>query len=209
MRTFAWIGLMLIFCGVLGLGGPKKEEDDVDWLLNHATTAPSTRPATSQPVSPFEPKEANPEARPGAITLSNGERIHGQLSTTREKPIRIFDEEKQEYQDIPFALIASMEAKVVWEREEKEWHFKESGSDIKEYSGKTYPARELQYIVTLVNGQKITGGIVSPIYASAGQNSLTFVLNKRQKGEVGKSLKGLVYVKKVEFDGDKAAPAKP
>jgi len=29
-----------------------------------------------------------------------------------------------------------------------EWHFKESGSDIKEYTGKAYPARQTSYTIT-------------------------------------------------------------
>ena len=174
-------------------------DDTLDWLLSHATTAPTTREADTLPISPFGEKNS-PESRRGVLTLSNGERIRGRFATTREKPIRIWVAKEKEYRDIPFTLIKSMEAKVLWERDEKEWHFKESGSDIKEYSGKTYPARELEYAVTLVNGQSITGGIVAPIYVSSGERTATFVLNKRQKGEVGQTLKDLAYVKRVELD---------
>jgi hypothetical protein len=174
-------------------------DDTVDWLLGKgSTTKPSTQPS-SRPTNPFEHKE-DAEARPGVITLSNGEKVRGKLSTTREKPIRVWDEGGKKYRDIPFDLIRSMEAKVLWEREEKEWAFKESGSDIKIYSGKTYPARELQYVITLINGQKVSGGVVSPVYANDGERTRTFVLNKRQKGEVGQTLKDLVYLKTIEFD---------
>lgn len=113
--------------------------------------------------------------------------------------MRIWDDEKKEYRDVPFKLIRSMEAKVLWERDEREWKFKASGSDIKEYSGKTYPARETQYIVTLVNGQTITGGIAAPIYLDTPNGQKVFVLHKRDKGEVGQALKDLVYVQKIEL----------
>ncbi len=94
-------------------------------------------------------EQVNPEARKGIITLSSGRAIKGQIATTREKPIRIWDDKDKVYRDVPLTLVKTMEAEIVWERDEKEFHFKESGSDIKEFTGKSYPARELVYKVTL------------------------------------------------------------
>ncbi len=187
--------------GFLLAADRKTGDDDVDFLLGKARPSMATsKPAipTSRPVGVAV--SDNPEARKGTITLSSGERIAARLSTTREKPVRIWDEKDQKYKDIPFDLIKSAEAKILWERDEKEWHFIASGSDLKEYTGKTYPARELEYEVTLLNGQKITGGIVSPIYAEGSGQTLTYVLNKRQKGDVGQTLKQLVYVRKLELE---------
>ena len=187
---------------VLALSLARAADETMDWLLNQAKAAPATQPATpaTRPAAPFAEGHKNPEARAGVILLSNGEKIRGDIATTREKPIRIWDEQEKEYRDIPFALIKSMEAKILWERNQEEWHFPESGSDKKEFTGKTYPARELVYVVTLVNDQTVTGGIVSPLYATGGENTLMFILNKRQKGDVGKTLKDLVYVKRVELE---------
>jgi hypothetical protein len=178
---------------------------DVDFLLGKGKNAPAPKadekPAT-QP-SPFAAK-ADPDTRIGTITLSNGEKIHGTLSHTADKPVRVWIEADKEYRDVPFKLIASFEAKVTSEYDEKEWHFKESGSDIKEYTGKTYPVRETSYTLTLANGQTITGGIVEPIYLQRKEGPYTFSLLKRDKGEVGKTLKDLVYVARVDFDDAKA-----
>jgi len=198
-RLLAFSMLVLSTAGLLAGPTSALRDESVEWLLGKATTAPTTQEAEAPAVSPFAERE-NPESRPGTITLSNNERIRGRLATTREKPVRIWVVAEKEYRDIPFNLIKSMQAKVLWERDEKEWHFKESGSDIKEYSGKTYPARELEYTVRLVNGQSITGGIVAPIYVSEKERTFTFVLNKRQKGEVGRTLKDLTYVKMVEME---------
>jgi hypothetical protein len=88
---------------------------------------------------------------------------------------------------------------VLWERDEKEWHFKESGSDIKEFNGKTYPNRETQYTFTLLNGQTLSGGVVEPLYLQTPDGPVLFALHKRDKGEVGQTLKQLVYVKSAEF----------
>ena len=172
--------------------------DDLDWLVKQPTTQPASQPST-QPASPFTQK-SNPDARAGALALSNGQTLKGLLATTREKPLRIFDDKDKEYRDVPLTLIKSLEASINWERDEKEWHFKDTGSDIKEFSGKTYPARELQYKVTLLNGQSITGGIVAPLYVSQDDKQQMFVLNKRQKGDLGQSLKDLLYIKRVDFD---------
>ena len=180
------------------------EDDAVDWLLDQATTAPSSpslHEPTSQPTSPFAEKRGKSAnlVRRGVITLSNGERIPGRISTTLGKPLRVWDEADKEYRDIPFALVRQLEAEIVWERDQREWHFKESGSDIKEYTGKTYPARESRYKVTLVNGQTVTGGIVAPLHVETKTEPVTFVLHKRDKGATGETLDQLVYVKRVEF----------
>ncbi len=177
----------------------------LDWLLNQATTAPSApAPATvpsTQEETPFG-ENKNPDIRRGAITLSDGEKIPGKLATTAEQPIRLWDEQKKEYRDIPWKVIKSMQAKVLWEREEPEWHFKESGSDIKEFSGKTYPNREMQYTIELRNGQSVTGGVAAPIYLQTPKGNKLFILHKRDKGEVGQTLKDLVYVKRVDLEED-------
>jgi len=176
----------------------KPADADVDWLLGQgkAPAAPKKEAPTSQPFKPAN----DPDVRKGTVYLSNGENVHGKLSHTREKPIRVWVEADKEYHDIPFKLIASFDAKVSSEYDEKEWHFKESGSDIKEFTGKSYPVRETLYTLTLINGQTITGGILEPIYAERPEGPYTFSLIKRDKGKVGQTLKDLVYVKRVEFD---------
>jgi len=180
---------------------PAGADDDVDFVLSKAKPASGAakqeKPA-SQP-SPFANKPS-PDTREGTITLSNGEKIHGKLSHTAEKPVRVWIEAKGEYRDIPYKLIAKFEARVTSEYDEKEWHFKESGSDIKEFTGKSYPVRETLYTLTLVNGQTVTGGIVEPIYLERREGPYTFSLLKRDKGQVGQTLKQLVFVQKIEFD---------
>jgi hypothetical protein len=196
----------LISCGLLAMllaggalaGDKPAGDDDVDFLLKHATTAPASRPATRPAASPFKPREDDGR-RAATLTLSDGEKIKGRFSTTLDQPFRVFVVEKKEYQDVPFNQIKSIQAKVIWEHDEKEWHFRESGSDIKEYSGKTYPARETEYTFTLTNGETISGAVAGPLYLQTDGDDKTFILHKRDKGEVGQTLKKLVYVERVEF----------
>jgi hypothetical protein len=200
----------LLLLGALALAGAQpatepttRSDDNVDWLLGQgvSTGAPSDadKPASRPATNPFGRKN-DWGARKGTIVFSDGEKVKAMISSTADKPIRVWDEEKQEYRDIPFAVIKSMDAHVVWERDEQEWHFKESGSDIKEYSGKSYPARMTQYTVTLLNGQTITGDVAAPLYVETDSGPKTVILHKRDKGDVGQSLKQLVYITHVEFE---------
>jgi hypothetical protein len=185
-------------------------DDTLDWLLTEAATAPTTRPANDEPPAPvLENPAVDAQWRHAVITLSNGEQLRGRVATTYGKPIRIFDIKRQEFRDIAWELIESMEAEVVWERIEREWKFRESGSDIREYSGRTYPARELQYTLTLKNGRTVTGGVVAPLYMEklGVEGTITLVLHKRQKGEIGEGLEKLVYVKRVVFTPPASQPA--
>lgn len=178
----------------------------IDWLLSEA--APATRPATeptTRAVSPFAPRVDEGAVR-ATITFSDGSSVNGTVTTTPGKPIRIWDEARGEYRDVPLELIRSFAAEVLWERDQPEWKFIESGSDIKEMTGRTYPARELIYTVTLVNDQQIKGGVVAPLYFQAEDGARrTLVLHKRQKGEVGQTLAELRYLKSVELGGRRSS----
>jgi hypothetical protein len=200
---------------LLGAGpATQPGQSDLDFLLSQSKAA-ATQPAdgdvgpTTHPVSPFN-SDLTDGAREGTILLSDGKKIHGLIAHTQRKPVRIWIAEASEYKDVPFASIRSIQAKVVWERDEKEWHFKESGSDVKEYSGKTYPARATEYVVTLDDGTTVSGGVVEPLYLLSGDGPVTFALHKRDKGETGQTLDQLVYVKQVDFAGGSPAtqPAK-
>jgi hypothetical protein len=172
----------------------------MDWLLSAAATAPSasaTEPAATQ-ASVFAP-QADDGSRHAKLVMSDGKTFTGSFTTTPEQPVRIYDTAKKEYRDVPFKLIKSLEAHVLWEREEREWKFKDTGSDIKEYSGKTYPARETEYTMTLLNDQQIIGAVDVPLYFQSDNGQKLFVIHKRDKGDVGQTLKDLTYVAKVEF----------
>jgi hypothetical protein len=187
----------VLFGGVL-LAAPPTTDPTLDWLMNQPTP-PASAPST-QAASPFKNSDDDKSSRPGVITLSDGTIVRGSIATTPERPIRVWVEEDKEYQDIPLSTIQSIDAEVLWERDEKEWRFKSSGSDVKEYSGKTYPARETRYKLTLTDGTTVTGGVVAPLYVTVNGQTKTLVLHKRDKGEVGQTLGQLVFIKSVRFE---------
>jgi hypothetical protein len=184
-------------------------QSDLEFLLSKSpvvATQPTTVP-TTEPSFPLR-SGVTADARQGTILLSSGGNLHGKIAHTQRKPVRIWVEADKEYQDVQFASIRTIDAKVVWERLEKEWNFKESGSDVKAYSGKTYPAREMQYEITLDNGKTITGAVSEPLYLLTPDGSVTYILHKRDKGELGQSLDDLVFVKHVDF-GEETSTTQP
>ena len=177
----------------------------MDWLLSRGPVtqpvAAATAPAGTQPSNPFL-AELSKEGQNGIITLSDGRRISGFITTTAEQPIRVWDEAAKQYHDLPLMTILTIKAKVIAEGQEQEWNFEKGGSDVKIYTGKSYPTRETQYEVTLTNGQTVTGGIAAPLYIKTAKGSELFILHKTDKGTVGQSLDDLVYVKSVELNVD-------
>lgn len=174
---------------------------EIDWLMRQASpaTSPTTPTTNETPTTSPLLRPDDPASRPGTITLSDGRVIEGTIATTRDKPLRLWDEAAGKYHDIPLALVRSLVATVTWERDEREWQFKESGSDIKVYTGRTYPARETAYVVTLVNGQQLRGTVTLPLTVTSDAGSSRHFLHKRAKGEPGQTLKDLVYVRRVDF----------
>jgi hypothetical protein len=182
---------------------PPSTDPSVDSILGLSKQSATTQPdSTTQPAggTPLKNEGENDQSRPGELVMSDGTKIRGKIATTTDKPIRIWVEKEKDYEDVPLDQIASAEVKVLWERDEKEWNFKETGSDIKVYSGRTYPARQVQYRFTLTDGTIIEGDVVAPLYVTTNDGKTkTYVLYKRDKGEIGQKLADRPYVKTVTF----------
>ncbi len=177
-------------------------DDAIDFILNTDAAIPTSQPSsTTAPASPLVNKAAANQRRSATFTFSDGSTITGSTTTTLEKPIRVWDPAKEEFIDIPFQHITSAVAVILWERDQREYQFLTSGSDIKTYTGKTYPARETAYTFTLKDGKTVTGSVVAPfnVQPTDGAEKL-IVLSKRDKGAVGQALKDLIYVTKVTFN---------
>ncbi len=197
VRTPHAIAVAMLLCVAAG-PATRDAADDILGLSAPAPPHPTTEPATRPSV--FKPAADDGETRDGAVTLSDGTVLAGKIATTAEKPIRIWVEQEKQYEDVPLSQVARAQVQVTWERDEPEWNFKESGSDVKVYSGRTYPAREQTYKFTLTDGTVIAGGVVAPLYVTtADGKSRTLVLHKRDKGTIGQKLADVVYVKTVEL----------
>ena len=188
----------ILVCATAAGPATRDASDDILGLSAPAATRPAAEPATQPSV--FKPAADDGETRVGTVTMSDGTVVTGKVATTAEKPVRIWVAEEKQYEDVPLSQVATVEAQVTWERDEPEWNFKDSGSDIKVYSGKSYPARETAYRFTLTDGTVIAGGVVAPLYVTGDDGrARTLVLHKRDKGPIGQPLAKLVYVRRVEL----------
>jgi len=193
-------------------------------------------PAAEEPpaLNPFGKVGVEREDQfPGYIEMSDGSIHCGMIYLTRDKRLQINDEKMQRQREIPLNVVQQIECKVKREWMEKEWKFKELAKDEKMYTGRSYPAREYEHVVTLQDGRKIEGGLSGVVYLQPqiydpkrpneyrpAVEAQKFLLHKRDKGEVGEELKSLKYVKIIKL-GEEAyregqqksknrpAPAKP
>jgi hypothetical protein len=152
------------------------------------------------------------DAIPGFVELSNGEIVAGQVYLTRDTRLKINDEKLQREREVPLSAVKQIDCAVKREWMEKEWKFKELAKDEKMYTGRTYPSREYVHTITLSDGRTITGALSAIVYVQQPGPSPPkpdevrpqmqadkFVLNKRNKGEIGQNLKSLLYVKSVKL----------
>ncbi|HPU06718.1 MAG TPA: hypothetical protein PL064_05920 [Thermogutta sp.] len=176
------------------------------WFGDLAT---ASEPAAINPFGP--PVSEREDAVPGYVELSDGKIIAGKVYMTRDKRVKVFDSTLQRQREIPLNRIKQIECIVVSERMEKEWRFRETTSNVKEYTGRSYPTREYLHRITLDDGRTIEGPLSEVIYvqpepsgsSSRGQQAAIepqrFILYKTHKGPVGSDLKSLVYVKVVKL----------
>lgn len=157
------------------------------------------------PVNPFKPRAAaRTDARPGTVALSNGEVYKGQVYITRDKQLRIYDTAAKVYRDIPLVAVKEIRIGVEKEGIEKEWRWKEGGSDVKVYTGKSYPWREYITTIVLTNNQKIVGHLkATPVGVDCGGERKKLIVHGKNKGELGETLADLVYIKSIVFDEPK------
>ena len=180
-------------------------------LLMGAGTLWGDEPPAMNPFDRLPTKRE--DARPGAIELSDGSIHRGLIYVTRDKRLRIYDATVQRQREIPLRAVRQIECTVKREWIEKEWKFKETTSDKKLHTGRGYPAREYVHTITLNDGRTITGPLSAIVYLDpqpyrpvrpaehrSQPKAEHFLLNKRNKGELGQDLKTLIYVKRITLD---------
>jgi hypothetical protein len=165
------------------------------------------------PVNPFaSPTAQREDAVPGYIELSDGSIHPGQIYLTRDKRLKIADEQSERQREVPLSSVKQIDCTIKKEWLEKEWKFKELAKDEKMFTGRSYPVREYEHTITLNDGRTISGGLSEIVYVQPIDNKSAksgasrpeikaeqFILNKRNKGEIGEDLHSLVYVKSIKL----------
>lgn len=170
----------------------------------------SEEPAALNPFG--QVKRERDDAVPGYIELSDGRVVAGDIYMTRDKRIKVYDAKLERQREIPLQKIKQIECKVLKEWMEKEWRFKELALDKKYYTGRSYPSREYDHTITLLDDRTIDGPLSEILYVQPfvydpskplaykpEVEAQRFLLHKRDKGEMGTDLKSLVYVRLVKL----------
>jgi hypothetical protein len=164
-------------------------------------------------INPFGPAPAQREdAVPGYVEMSDGKICAGHVYLTRDARLKINDEKMQREREVPLSSVKQIDCTVKKEWMEKEWKFKELTKDEKMYTGRSYPSREYVHTITLKDGRTITGELSAIVYVEPPNytpvkpgefrpevKTEKFLLNKRNKGEIGQDLKSLVYPKSIKL----------
>lgn len=170
-----------------------KTQDDIDYVDAESGEQ-------ENPPGPFGgPEEAPPDARSGRIELSDGKSLEGKIYLTRDSKLRFYHRRQEKLLLLDLAQIDWLEQRVVQERMEPEWRWKENASDEKVYTGKTYPMREYETVLHLADGKELVGDCTALVHLRHANGQTRCVLHKRDKGKVGQKLDDLVYVKTIDF----------
>ena len=148
------------------------------------------------------------EAVPGYLELSDGTIRYGRLYLTRDKRLTVRDaraEPGERQREFPLQVVRLIECTVKKEWIEKQWRVKPDAPNQRLYTGKSFPSRVYEHTITLRDGHKIQGDLSGIVYVvpEQGADPERYLLHKSQKGDLGQSLKQLVYVKTVKL-GDEA-----
>ncbi len=140
----------------------------------------------------------------GTVRTSDGKTASGLLYTTLGKALKIYDPEKKKFVKFTLNEIKRIDVAIEIEKEEPYWYWKESGSDEKVYTGKTYPWRKYITTVTFSSGKKVGGYLSGLIYLEKDGRKTRYTLHKRQKGKEGQKPKDLLYVTSVTIGSNTA-----
>ena len=123
-------------------------------------------------INPFgkAPSERE-DAVPGYVELSDGSIHPGMIYLTRDKRLQIYDEQLQRQREVPLQAVKQIECSVKREWMEREWRFKETTSDEKVYTGRSYPAREYLHTITLKTAGRSPGRCRQSSTSSRGRRS--------------------------------------
>ncbi len=154
--------------------------------------------------------EKNPReyAVKATLTTSDDKTQAGLVYTTLGKPLKVFDREKERFVSFRLSNIARIDVEIDEEWEEPVWYWKESGSDEKVYTGRTYPVRKYRTSVTFTDDRKITGTLSGLVYLETENGEKkAHALYERQKRKEGQKPGDLVYVRSIVVErGEEEGP---
>ncbi len=163
--------------------------------------------AGDAPVKPFGNAGKAAGRKATVIHAPLGRLAEATVEARADLRISFYAPEEREHLSIPFADLAALEVTVLDEGIEREWRWKEGGSNEKIHTGRDYPWRKYGIILEFAHGTRRRGRLDSgfPLtisYRDAETNERVerkFVVKPRDKGAMGRELKELGYIRRIEF----------
>ena len=178
---------------------PPATQSNLDFWLDQApvATAPTGKPAPPEGANPFGGQPANTfsrqDALPCAMQLSDGRLLAGWLYTTAGKDLQIWTEQEKRWRHVPLVCIMGIHAVVTHEGMERQWRWKEMGSDEKVYSGRRRPVRHTNWRLNLIDGTSLQGEIDGqPLWLQRDGKRSLWILHHRTKGKWGQKPQALL-----------------
>ncbi|MHC4917277.1 MAG: hypothetical protein ACYTGB_17505 [Planctomycetota bacterium] len=173
-----------------------------------AATVPARGGEGGDPPNPFGPRETErPDAVPGKLVRSSGEVVRGKIFLTRDKRLELHCDAEKKWYKLKLQDLTSLEWVVEFEKEEKEWRWKESGSDVKVLTGRTKVDRRYKTVATRKDGTKVEGhirGTVVYVQPAGGGDRRKFFVYWNHPSDFDQKPKDLVYVKEIRFGEEHA-----
>ena len=171
----------------------KRDEPDIEYVEDKPD-------GSEEPTNPFGKRSVErDDALAGLLELSDGKKFVGELYLTRDAKLRFYHRAKKKLLFFELRELTHIECRVLVERMEPEWRWKENANDEKVYTGRHYPMRELETVLHLKDAKELVGDCTALLYLRTENGASRFIIRKRQKGKVGQKLEDLLYVKLVDF----------
>jgi hypothetical protein len=150
------------------------------------------------------------DRRPGWIRTSDGVEMKGEVWFSQPE-IKVYEGDDAaggRFVRVAQDEIASITFSIKSSSQEKEWRFKNAGSDEKEYTDKTYPVVELKSETKTRAGQVLKGHVYTqPVMVRVQDrenpmdyDTKKFLVKYQFKGDAGTEIKDVVYVTSITFD---------
>ena len=145
---------------------------------------------------------------PGAVELSTGERITGEICLAADS-LYIYNEAQKKQYMISSSEMKTLETVIEKQSMEEKWFFREDGRDVKVYTGEMYPVRYYRTRITFHDGKALEGHIITKtLYVKTEGGTHRFLLRRKDEGQVGETLEDLPYVRAVLFESGEEAGVK-
>jgi hypothetical protein len=168
---------------------------------------PAAEEDGGEPPNPFGPRVVKRrDAVPGKLVRSDGQVHRGGIFLTRDKRLELYCDGEKKWYKLKLKELSKLEWVVEFEREEKEWRWKEPGSDVKVYTGRKKIDRKYKTVATRKDGRKIEGhirGTVIYVQPKEGRKR-RFFLYWNHPSDFDQKPEDLVHTKEIHFGAEHA-----